>query len=594
MSEEDKSISNLKNVTPGQRPFRDLQKKPLGEVLIKTGTITQDQLDDALQAQKTSYGKRLGDILVEKEYVTEDEMLKSLAIQLDLPYYDRLPVAEIDPELVENIPIQFCRDHLILPIARDSFNITVAVADPLNIFPMDDLRLILSANINMVVSTPNVINNTINRVYERAQDASQKAIDALNVSDIDSSEDLEEAKDLLEASNDDKPIIRLVNSLLARAVKERVSDVHIEPFETEVIVRFRIDGTLHEAMQVPKRHVGAVVSRIKIIGKLNIAEKRIPQDGRISIKVAGKDIDVRLSILPTSHGERVVMRLLDKSAGVRRLEEMGMDDWTYRAWTALVQQKHGIVLVTGPTGSGKSSLLYASVLHINEPDINIMTVEDPVEYTLAGLGQIDVKSKIGLTFSAALRSILRQDPDVIMIGEIRDNETAKIAVESSLTGHLVFSTLHTNDAASTITRLDDLDIEPFQIASALLGVMATRLIRRLCEQCKEEHTPTEEEMKLMEITPKDIKGKKIYKVGSGCEHCFQSGYSGRTPIHELLVLDDPLRELLMTTQDSSAIRKLALKNGMKTLRISAVRKVLEGITSIEEAISTTQTEDLEM
>jgi general secretion pathway protein E len=588
-------IQDMKNNKGIDKSSKDsINKKNLGDILVQLGSITEAQLQEVLAQQKDDPGRRkLGQLLIEKEYLKEEDMLRALAIQLDLPYYEKFPVDEIDPSLVKDIPIQFCRDNYILPIARDDFNVTVAVADPLNIFPMDDLRLILSTNVNMVVSSPNFINNGINRVYERAQDASQKVIDELNVPD-DTIEDLEEARDLLEASSDDKPIIRLVNTLLSRAVKERATDIHIEPYESEVLVRFRIDGSLYETMQVPKRHMGSISSRIKIIGKLNIAEKRIPQDGRISIKVAGKDIDVRLSILPTSHGERIVMRLLDKSSGVRSLDEMGMDDWVYKSWSALVQQKHGIVLVTGPTGSGKTSLLYSSVVHINVPDINIMTIEDPVEYTLSGVGQIDVKSKIGMTFGAGLRSILRQDPDVIMIGEIRDHETASIAVQSSLTGHLVFSTLHTNDAASTITRLDDLEVQPFQIASAVLGVMATRLIRKLCDNCKKVYSITKEEMSLLEISKEQLANKTIYTYGEGCENCLQQGYSGRVPVHELLVMNDDIRNLLMKTQDSTAIRKLAVELGMKTLRQSAINKVLQGITSIEEAIAKTQSEELEV
>ena len=576
--------------------FRKTKRKSLGEILIESSALTEDQLKEALSFQGEGSEKRkLGEILVDKEYISEEDMLKALAYQLDLPYYEKLPINDIDPSLVDNIPIQFARDNLILPIARDDFNVTVAVADPLNIFPMDDLRLILSTNINMIVCSPSVINHSINRVYERSNDASQKVIDELNVPEIGSGEedDLEETRDLLESSDDEKPIIRLVNGLLSRAVKERASDIHIEPYETEIVVRFRIDGTLHDTMQLNKRHLGSVVSRIKIIGKLNIAEKRVPQDGRISIKVAGKDADVRLSVLPTALGERVVMRILDKSAGVKRLDQMGLQPEIYRSWTNLIAQKHGIILVTGPTGSGKTTLLYSSITHINTTDINILTIEDPVEYRLPGIGQIDVKSKIGLTFSEGLRAILRQDPDVIMIGEIRDEETANIAVQSSLTGHLVFSTLHTNDAASTITRLDDLNIQPFQIASAVLGVMATRLIRRLCVHCRIKHTPSERELKLMELRPEDVEGRDIYKAGKGCDQCHNQGYKDRAGIHELLVMDEKLKELILKTQDANMIRKQAVENGMKTLRQSAISKVLEGITSIEEAIQKTQTEDME-
>ena len=508
--ENDKKDEVQTELPTASSHFSKVSSRSLGQILVQSSTITEEQLEEALATQSSQAGKKLGEILVDKDLLSEEDMLRALAEQLDLPYYDKLPVADIDPSMVINIPIQFCRDNQILPIARDIFNVTVAVADPLNIFPMDDLRLVLSTNINMVVSPPSVIKNAINRVYEKAQDASQQVIDELNVPDGDA-EDLEEAKDLLESTDDEKPIIRLVNSLLSRSVKERASDIHIEPYENEIVVRFRIDGTLHDTMQIPKRHLGSVVSRIKIIGKLNIAEKRVPQDGRISIKVAGKDIDVRLSVLPTAFGERIVMRLLDKSTGVKRLEDMGMDDWVYKAWVALIQQKYGIILVTGPTGSGKTSLLYASVIHINSIDINILTIEDPVEYTLAGVGQIDVKSKIGLTFSEGLRAILRQDPDVIMIGEIRDNETANIAIQASLTGHLVFSTLHTNDAPSSIARLNDLDIQPFQVASAVLGVIATRLIRRLCVHCREEHELSAKDLEVMELKKAMLQVRKFIK-----------------------------------------------------------------------------------
>ena len=567
------------------------KRKSLGEILVQSAILTEGQLQEALGFQDAEK-KKLGEILVDKDFISEEEMLRALAYQLELPYYEKLPVNDIDPSLVENIPIQFARDNLILPIARDDFNVTVAVADPLNIFPLDDLRLILSTNINMIVSSPSVIANSINRVYERSNDASQKVIDELNVPASEADDDLEETKDLLESTDDEKPIIRLVNGLLSRAVKEKTSDIHIEPYENEVVVRFRIDGTLHDKMQLPKRHLGSLVSRIKIIGKLNIAEKRIPQDGRISIKVAGKDIDVRLSVLPTAHGERVVMRILDKSGGVKRLDQMGLDhERVYPDWLRLISNKHGIILVTGPTGSGKTTLLYASVIQINTTDINILTIEDPVEYRLPGVGQIDVKAKVGLTFSEGLRSILRQDPDVIMIGEIRDEETAHIAVQSSLTGHLVFSTLHTNDAASTITRLNDLKIKPFQIASAVLGVMATRLIRRLCEHCRQKHSPSEAELHALELTIDQVAGKQIYRAGPGCEKCFGQGYKDRLAIHELLVVDDPMRQLIVQTQDASTIKKQAMASGMISLRHSAVSKVLEGLTSIDEAIQKTQTEE---
>ncbi len=574
--------------------FSSLARKTIGQILVETQAISEKQLEEVLQHQAEEGNfKKLGELLVEKEYVSEEAMLKALALQLDLPYYDRLPINDIDPALVDNIPIQFCRDNLILPIARDDFNVTVVVSDPLNIFPLDDLRLILSTNINMIVSPPSIIENSINRVFERANDASQKVLDELNVDASGAEEDLEETRDLLESSDDEKPIIRLVNSLLARAVKERASDIHIEPLENEVLVRFRIDGILQDKTAVPKRHGGSLASRIKIIGKLNIAEKRVPQDGRISIKVAGKDIDVRLSVLPVAFGERIVMRLLDKSVGGKRLDQMGLEPNTYESLCSLVEQKHGIILVTGPTGSGKSTLLYASLMHINTTDINIMTIEDPVEYQVSGVGQIEVRDKIGMTFAAGLRAILRQDPDVVMIGEIRDAETAKIAVQASITGHLVLSTLHTNDTASTVTRFLDFGVQPFQLSSAVLGIVATRLLRKLCTNCREPYQPSDSELAIMGVTREQTKGRTIYRPGVGCDRCLGIGYLGRLGVYELLIFDDEIRTLILQTQDAKTIKKLAVEKGMMTLRDAALQKVLSGETSLEEAIRKTQTDEME-
>ncbi|HET9238578.1 MAG TPA: type II secretion system ATPase GspE [Oligoflexus sp.] len=575
--------------------FRSLQHKTLGQILVESKTITEKQLQEALREQNEEGStKKLGEVLVANNFVSEEDMLKALAIQLDLPYYDRLPINDIDPMLVDNIPIQFCRDNKILPIARDDFNVTVVVADPLNIHPLDDLRLILSTNINMIVSPPSVIENSINRVFERANDASQKVLDELNVGDVGDEGDLDETRDLLESSDDEKPIIRLVNSLLARAVKERASDIHIEPLENEVLVRFRIDGMLQDKTQIQKRHAGSLASRIKVIGKLDIAEKRVPQDGRISIKVAGKDIDVRLSVIPVAFGERIVMRLLDKSSGGKRLDQMGLEKRTYDALGNLIEQKHGIVLVTGPTGSGKSTLLYACLMHINTSDINILTIEDPVEYQVSGVGQIEVKDKIGMTFASGLRAILRQDPDVIMIGEIRDSETARIAVQASITGHLVLSTLHTNDTASTVTRFLDFGVQPFQLSSAVLGIVATRLLRRLCQNCREAYDPSDVELHQIGIKREDLKGRQIFRAGHGCDRCFGIGYHGRIGVYELMVFDEEMRTLIMATQDAKTIKKRAVDKGMITLRDAALHKVVTGDTSLDEAVRKTQTDELEI
>ena len=571
------------------------ERKLIGQIFVKDQIVTEQQLVEALELQAHQADLKIGEILLNLGYITEENLYKTIAKQLDLKYYDRLPYDHIDPLLVSDIPMQYCKENFIVPVAKDSFNITIAVSDPLNLYPVDDLRLIFSSNINMIVCVPSVIIGAINRVYERSSDASQKVLDELSVPDDGDVGDLEEtARDLLESSDDEKPIIRLVNSLLARAVKENASDIHIEPYETDIAVRMRVDGLLRDAMRVPKRAHGSLVSRVKIIGRLNIAEKRIPQDGRIGIKVAGKDIDVRLSVLPTAHGERVVMRLLDKSSGAKNLDQMGLFDNIYDSWVNLVNQKHGIILVTGPTGSGKSTLLYASILQINTQDVNILTIEDPVEYQLPGIGQVEVKSKVGMTFSEGLRSILRQDPDVVMIGEIRDKETAHIAIQASMTGHLVFSTLHTNDTPSSVTRLMDFDIEPFKVASSLLGIMATRLMRKLCSSCKQAYEPTQAEIELMGEDLWEKHGRqKIYREGPGCEMCSSMKYNGRIGVHELLLIDDRLRELIARTQDANEIEKLALELGLETLRENAFRKVMMGQTSIEEAIRATQSKNLD-
>lgn len=592
MTEEERIKSNDELAQVQQVSVRKIQKRNLGDILVDAKLVSSAQLQSALQEQKRNSSQKLGEILVEQAVIKQEELLKALAYQLDLQYYERLPFNDIDPRLVDQIPISFCKDNKVVPIARDDFNVTVAVSDPLNIYPLDDLRLILSTNIVMVVSSEAVINQTINRVYERAGDSSNKALQELNV-DIEDAGVEVPTKDLLEAGDDEKPIIRLVNGLLSKAVKDKASDIHIEPYETEVIVRFRVDGSLKEEMRLQKVLHNNLSSRIKIIGSLNIAEKRVPQDGRISIRVAGKEIDVRLSVLPTSQGERIVMRLLDKSAGAKRLDEMGIDSEIAEKWDMLVNQKHGIVLVTGPTGSGKSTLLYASLMAVSTPDINILTIEDPVEYRLAGVSQIQANPKVGLTFAEGLRSILRQDPDVIMIGEIRDKETAQIAVQSSMTGHLVFSTLHTNDTATAVTRLMDFEIEPFQISSAVLGVMATRLVRRLCLACKEPHEPTEKELEILGVTLDKLVSGKIYREGPGCDACSQRGYAGRLGVHELLILDDDMKDIILKTQDGQTIKRAALERGMKTLRDSAMQKVIQGHTSLEEAIQKTQTDHIE-
>ncbi len=419
-------------------------------------------------------------------------------------------------------------------------------------------------------------------------------MDDLKTEDLDSlAHELEEPQDLLDAADDEAPIIRLVNSLMFQAVKERASDIHIEPFERELSVRFRVDGILREKIKPPKRFQKAIASRVKIMGSLNIAETRLPQDGRIRIKIAGRDVDIRLSTVPTSHGERIVMRLLDKSAVLLDMAEIGFSREQLDVMDSLIHRSHGIVLVTGPTGSGKTTTLYAALSKINTPDLNILTVEDPVEYQITGLGQVQVNPKIDLTFASGLRAFLRQDPDVIMVGEIRDLETAEIAIQASLTGHLVFSTVHTNDAPGAITRLIDMGVEPFLVASSLMGCLAQRLVRVLCKECREPYVPTDEELAEMQLTRIDMADAGVTHLHKavGCSTCNDTGYRGRSGIYELMVISDDIRQQVLRKVDSNTIKKTAISQGMRTLLNDGANKVMAGITSSAELLSVTQ-EDL--
>jgi general secretion pathway protein E len=458
----------------------------------------------------------------------------------------------------------------------------------MNVFPLDDIRLLLGCNVVPVLATSATIIDTINRIYERDSNTAQQIIDDIDDDlSLDAlSHELEEPTDLLDAS-DEAPIIRLVNSMLYQGVNQKASDIHVEPFEKDLVVRYRIDGILYNVLNLPKRIQPTIISRIKVMGGMNIAEKRLPQDGRIRIKIAGRDVDIRVSVVPASHGERIVMRLLDKTSILLKLEDIGFSGANLETFSRLIQMPHGIILLTGPTGSGKTTTLYGALTRINSPDKNIITVEDPIEYQIKGIGQIQVNPKINLTFANGLRSIVRQDPDVIMVGEIRDLETAEIAIQASLTGHLVFSTLHTNDSAGAFTRLIDMGIEPFLVSSSALAIMAQRLLRTVCHSCREPYDPSDEELKGLGIRRDDLKGKKLYKA-IGCPRCMETGYSGRTGIFELLVVDEDIRSLIMRRSDSSTIKKTTVKRGMLTLRQDGLQKVINGITTTEEMVRVTQ------
>jgi len=567
-----------------------LKHQLLGEILLKQSLITQEQLDEALEIQEEK-ASPLGEVLVKLGYTKERDILKALGKQLGLPFRSNLKNVDIGGEVIARIPIHFAKKYEVLPIKKNDETVEVAVSDPLNIFPLDDLRLLLGCNVVPVLATSATIIDAINRIYERDSDTAQQIIEDIDDFSLDLlSQELEEPADLLDAS-DEAPIIRLVNSMLYQAVNQKASDVHVEPFEKDIVVRYRIDGILYNVLNLPKPIQPSIISRVKVMGGMNIAEKRLPQDGRIRIKIAGRDVDIRVSVVPASHGERIVMRLLDKTSILLKLEDIGFLGDKLEIFTRLIHNPHGIILLTGPTGSGKTTTLYAALTRINSPDKNIITVEDPIEYQIKGIGQIQVNPKINLTFANGLRSIVRQDPDVIMVGEIRDLETAEIAIQASLTGHLVFSTLHTNDSAGAITRLIDMGIEPFLVSSSVLAIMAQRLVRTGCHSCRVPYAPSDDELKGLGIQREDLRGKRLYKA-VGCSECMGTGYAGRTGIFELLVVNEDIRSLIMRQSDSSTIKKMAIKRGMLTLRQDGIQKVVNGITTTEEMVRVTQEDSL--
>jgi general secretion pathway protein E len=567
----------------------------LGEILVEVAKLDLGRLEEALAAQREELaGQRLGEILVKQKAATEQDVLRALAIQLDLPLLERIDPETLDPELVKKVPINFAKQARVLPLGWEAGAVRLAVVDPLDTAAQDSVAVLLGAAISPEVAPAQVVLDAINAAYDRAADEHDTIMQGLESEDLESvAHELEEPADLLDA-DDEAPIIRLVNSLLFRAVKERASDIHINPEERDILVRYRIDGVLREVIRAPKRFQASIASRIKIMGGLNIAEKRLPQDGRIRIKIAGKDVDVRLSTVPTNHGERIVMRLLDKSNVILDLAQIGFEPWQLKIMDGLVTRAHGIVLVTGPTGSGKTTTLYAALAKINAPDLNILTIEDPVEIPLKGVGQVQVNPKIELTFANGLRSFLRQDPDVIMVGEIRDLETAEIAIQASLTGHLVLSTVHTNDAAGAITRLVDMGVQPFLVASSLVGVLAQRLVRVLCPECRRPYVPTQEERLQVglsdEIWAQAGNPTVVYKA-AGCAACQQTGYLGRTGIYELMLVDDDIRQLILKNTDSSTIKHAAVAHGMLSLMQHGAYKVALGITTAAEVLSVTA-EDL--
>ena len=554
------------------------RKMRIGDILMAEGVITQEQLDKALESQKIKK-RRLGEILVSDGYITDDIMADALCHQMG---YDRanLQDSRIPDDLISMFDVELLKKYTAIPYCYDDRNVNiirVAMADPMDMLAIDDLSMVTNRMIDPMVATPGEIMVAIDKYYGNAE-----ALKAAN--DFESERADLFADDEIEAMNDDvnnSPIVQLVNSMIEQAVRQRTSDIHIEALEKKVRVRYRIDGALHERMTYNIKMLPAIVARLKVVGGMDIAEKRKPQDGRITSFVDGREFDIRVSILPTVYGEKVVMRLTNKNALTRDKAELGFNDHDLKLFDHILMNPHGIILVTGPTGSGKSTTLYTALSELNKEDVNIITVEDPVEANVAGINQVQTNAKAGLTFASALRSILRQDPDIIMIGEIRDEETASIAVQASITGHLVVSTLHTNSAASTITRLADMGLPEYLIADSTVGIIAQRRVRRLCPRCKKKVLANADQLELLGFGPDEQ--VEIYEP-VGCSSCDNNGFKGRIGVYEIMEVTPKVRKVIAAGEDAEHIKQAALEEGMYTLRMSATNYVLEGITSVSEMI----------
>jgi type IV pilus assembly protein PilB len=568
------------------------QRKLLGKILEEMRVVTQAQVKAALKRQMAESGKKLGELLIEMKVCTGEQITEGLARQFDKPYVD-LRNLKISPEVVKSIPRDVCEGNSIFPIKATGKSLTIAMSDPLDLFALDNLKFILNKEVDIVLSPKDAILEAIAKAYgSREKSDISNAIeqatltqDQIKVRNADMDIDGE-------VKDDDAPVIKFVQVMIGEAVKQRASDIHVEPMEDRLRIRYRVDGLCREVQAPPKRLQGAVLSRIKILAEMDIAEKRKPQDGRIRINVDSRDLDIRVSALPATHGESIVMRLLDKKGGLLGLEEMGFHASDYKRFRGLIKRPNGIILVTGPTGSGKTTTLYAALKELNRPDVKIITAENPVEYNLAGINQAQVKAHIGMTFQRILRAMLRQAPNIILVGEIRDTETAEIAIQAALTGHLVFSTLHTNDAPGALTRLIDMGVKPFLVASSIQAAMGQRLIRVLCPNCKEiDPEPDPTALAALSVRPEDLRGRKIYRPG-GCDACKNSGYKGRKGIFELMEMNSVMREMVFKKEPVQKIKEQARLSGMVTLLEDGVRKIFDGITSVEEVATITHREDI--
>jgi len=581
----------------------------LTDILKDKFGLNEEHLSEA-ERVRTETGATIGQILLDQKNLSEDHLLEALSIQYDFPFWSKLPFENTESDFTEKVSIQFLKKYSLVPLeysqpiaakdcglapqnspqtddAQFAAGCIIAINDPLNFQPLDDLVKTLGlTDYRVVLSTQEAILSAINLQYDLRRDSAEQLVQNMEENGSTIISEIEETADLLDDTSD-APIIKLVNHIISQSIKARASDIHFEPYQNSFTVRYRVDGILYDLLAPPKWIQPALISRVKVMAKMNIAEKRLPQDGRFEVKIGDQDIDVRVSTIPTAFGERLVLRLLNKSGSLLELQDLGLIPGRLRLLKKLVASPNGIILNTGPTGSGKTTTLYAVLSSINKPNINIITIEDPIEYQIKGISQIQVNPKIELTFARGLRSIVRQDPDVILVGEIRDKETAEIAVQSALTGHLVFSTLHTNDSSSAITRLVDMGVEPFLISSAVLAVVAQRLVRVLCNNCKKAYIPNPIYLKSIGFSAEHFKEKPIYKA-VGCENCFKTGYRGRIGIFEIMVLTERLKSLILKTYDSSRIKREAVQQKMRTLRQDGMQKVLEGTTTTEEVLRVTQ------
>ena len=561
-------------------------KLSLVDTLIEEGLLNERQLEECREVERES-GEPLDRILRQKGYLTESKLLEILSHTLRLAYREDLEEVEVPKEFTSRVPAHFARQYNLIGLSRSNGSFEVATCDPLDIHPMDEISALLGATVTPVLAPRARITSLINKAYQRASTDVDELLDGIEDDDmITLTKVIDESEDVLDIANK-PPIIKLMNTIMFEALKIRASDIHLQPFDDRLQVRYRIDGILYDAKVIPKKFQDAIISRVKVMGKMDIAERRLPQDGRTTIKVGDGEVDVRISSVPTSRGERIVFRLLDKTARLYRLEEIGLSSGNLDTVRSLISYSHGIILITGPTGSGKTTTLYAALAEIDSDEKNVITIEDPIEYNLDGISQIQVSNKKGLTFASGLRSLMRQDPDVMMVGEIRDGETAGISVQAANTGHLVFSTLHTNDSAGALTRLVNLGVEPYLVASAVIAVIAQRLVRLICPYCKESFEPTDGQLRELGVERDQLIDNQLWR-GRGCENCLGRGLFDRTAIYEIFEMDEEARDQIISRTSASIMKQSAVQRGLSTLRMDGARKVLEGKTTIEEVFRVTQ------